>query len=139
MERHGVMKNPRRKPRLGKGRKSWARIRAAARLAEFWGRRWADRRERWEANPETKDKEMEAIFRKVKSRAKARLDERRGWCHNLPDSIHSKDINAELGRLLERLGKPFSPADVHALKVYLRRDGLIAFDNVEMVWRVAKR
>lgn len=133
------MKSRKRKVRLGKGRKSWARIRAAARLAEFWGKRWAERKERWLANPETKDREMAAIFKKQKERAKENRDRRRSMCHNLPDSIHSKDINEQLRKALERDGRPYSPADVHKLKVYLCRDGLLTFDAATLTWTVAKR
>lgn len=133
------MKPRKGKTRLGKGRKSWARIRAAARLAEFWGRRWAERKERWAAKPETKDKEMAAIFRKQKDKAKEGRDRRRSMCHNLPDAIHSKDINEQLRLALERDGRPCSPPDVHRLKVYLSRDGLLTFDSVTLTWAVAKR
>lgn len=133
------MKSRKGKTRLGKGRKSWARIRAASRLAEFWGRRWAERKERWLANPETRDKEMAAIFRKQKDKAKAGKDKRRSMCHNLPDLIPSRDINEQLRLALERDGKPYQPSDVHRLKVYLCRDRLLAFDAATLTWAVAKR
>ena len=133
------MKARKGKTRLGKGRKSWARIKAAARLAKFWGMRWAERKERWLANPETKEKELLGIFRKQKAKAKEGKDRRQGMCHNLPDLIPSKDINQQLAQALERDGQPYQPDDVHRLKVYLCRDRLLTFDAVTLMWTVTKR
>jgi hypothetical protein len=133
-----VTKPRKGKVRLGKGRKSWAKIRAAARLAEFWGRRWAERKERWQANPELKDPEMEKIFKTIKDRARARRETLVYFARQLPEQIKSADINATLFSVAEMLGHKTGRKDIHARKVALVRHGLIAFDNVSLLWRVAK-
>ena len=129
-----------RKRKLGR---MWQRRRLAVRNAMHWKARWADRRQRWAADPAAEAREREAIFRTIKQRAKETRSKVFDWAQQLPDSIHSKDLLATLGNLLERLGRPQlgrkKACTVDALRVALIRHRIIVHDPATLTWAVAKR
>lgn len=122
----------------------WQRRRAAIANALHWKARWADRRERWAADPSAEAREKEAIFRKIKQRAKDTRSKIADWAQQLPDSIHSKDLQRMLAEQLERLGHPplgrrDKPCTLGAFRVALIRHKVITFDAATLTWAVAKR
>lgn len=122
----------------------WQRRRAAIANALHWKARWADRRERWATDPAAEAREKEAIFRTIKQRAKDTRSKVFDWAQQLPDRIHSKDLQGLLANQLERLGNPSlarkgKACTVGAFRVALIRHKVITFDAATLTWSVAKR
>lgn len=81
---------------------------------------------------------MERIFRKIRERSKGRRESLVYFARQLPDQIKSSEVNATLSSVAEMLGLKATRKDTHARKVALVRHGLMSFDNVTLLWTVAK-
>ena len=127
---------PQRPERMDNKKTGWdiARSRAKAKyarkmkLGKYWKQRWKTDRERMLAN-------LERINKTKKDKADQRTERLSHFISQLPPRINSWDLRPSMAKLYQEMtGKEVSKAKMQATIMFLRRRGLIVFDELTLQW-----
>jgi hypothetical protein len=124
-------KNPSRegKDRRVARARSWKKIQAMRRQADYW-------RQRWVTQPEAMRANLDKINTARKEKAGKRTEAILAIIAVLPTSIPSLELREGLRTALGLAGHPSSPKDAEKLLSNLRRRNLIRFDLESLTWYI---
>ena len=114
-------------------RKSWKQIRAEARLANYW-------RKRWETQPDAMRANLDRLNKGRKDRAAERTRKlEAGLMIHLPSIIPSHELRGSIAAAMRKAGvEAPDPRRVNRVRMALIRRSLIVFDLAALAWRVVK-
>ena len=112
--------------------KSWKKIQAMRRQADYWRKVWKERPEAMRAN-------LERINSTRKRKAEERTAKLLQVCSSLPENIFSLDLKDALSKCLADGGYNSDRRAVTKLISALRRRKMLTFDSATLTWAVAKR
>jgi hypothetical protein len=109
--------------------RSWKKIQAMRRQADYW-------RQRWVTQPEAMRANLDKINTARKEKAGKRTEAILAIIAVLPTSIPSLELRDALRTALGLAGHPSSPKDAEKLLSNLRRRNLIRFDLDSLTWYI---